>query len=253
MLIDWFTLAAQIVNFVILVWLLKKFLWGKLIQAIDDREKRVEARLAEAAQKDKDAAEHLEQIDARAAEQERQRGELLTQARREAAQLRLELTQQARDSVGRQETEWREDLEREKLEFLDEVRQRAGAEVLSVVRRALTELASADIQHCAAEVFLERLESSSPASLQELASAGTVQVLTAADLPPELRRRMDAALTARLGGHVRLEFVRSPQMSWGIELRGKGRSICWTPESYLESLDEGLRKALEVRPKVLVG
>lgn len=253
MLIDWFTLAAQIVNFMVLVWLLKRFLWGKLIQAIDDREKQIAARISEADQKDKDAVHHLEEINSRAAEQERQRAELLAQAQREAGQLRLELTQQARESVHRQETEWREDLEREKTAFLDEVRQRAGQEILSVVRRALIDLASADIQRSAAEVFLERLKTTDPAGLRELAAGGSIQVLSAADLPEETRRRIDAALAARLGEPVRLQFARNPQMSWGVELRSKGRSIAWTPESYLESLDDGLRKALEVRPKVLVG
>lgn len=253
MLIDWFTLCAQIVNFIVLVWLLKKFLWGKLIRTIDEREDRIASRLKEADQKNKGAEQQLAAIQARAVEQERERGEMIEQAQREAAQLRLELTQQARDSVHRQETEWREDLEREKMAFLDEVRQRAGVEILSVVRRALTELASADIQRCAVEVFLERLQSADQASLQELAAAGTIQVLSASDLPADLRQRIDTLLTARFGDHVRLEFARNPQMTWGIELRSKGRSIAWTPESYLESLDEGLRKALELRPKVLVG
>ena len=47
MLIDWFTVVAEIVNFLILVALLKRFLWGRLVQAIDEREKRISGRLAE--------------------------------------------------------------------------------------------------------------------------------------------------------------------------------------------------------------
>jgi F-type H+-transporting ATPase subunit b len=43
MLIDWFTVAAQIVNFLILVWLLKHFLYKPILDAIDAREKRIAA------------------------------------------------------------------------------------------------------------------------------------------------------------------------------------------------------------------
>ena len=47
MLIDWFTVGAQAVNFLILVWLLKRFLYEPVLAAIDAREKKIAAELAE--------------------------------------------------------------------------------------------------------------------------------------------------------------------------------------------------------------
>ena len=41
MLIDWFTVGAQVLNFLILVWLLKHFLYKPILNAIDAREKRI--------------------------------------------------------------------------------------------------------------------------------------------------------------------------------------------------------------------
>ena len=48
MLIDWFTAGAQALNFLILVWLLKRFLYRPILDAIDAREKRISADLADA-------------------------------------------------------------------------------------------------------------------------------------------------------------------------------------------------------------
>jgi F-type H+-transporting ATPase subunit b len=48
MLIDWFTVAAQVVNFLILVWLMKRFLYKPILHAIDEREKRIATELANA-------------------------------------------------------------------------------------------------------------------------------------------------------------------------------------------------------------
>jgi F-type H+-transporting ATPase subunit b len=48
MLIDWFTVGAQALNFLILVWLLKRFLYKPILHAIDEREKRIAAELADA-------------------------------------------------------------------------------------------------------------------------------------------------------------------------------------------------------------
>jgi F-type H+-transporting ATPase subunit b len=48
MLIDWFTVVAQVLNFLILVWLLKRFLYRPILNAIDVREKRIAAEVADA-------------------------------------------------------------------------------------------------------------------------------------------------------------------------------------------------------------
>ena len=43
MQVDWLTVAAQIVNFLILVWLLHKFLYGPIVRAMGDREAAIAA------------------------------------------------------------------------------------------------------------------------------------------------------------------------------------------------------------------
>ncbi len=48
MLIDWFTVGAQALNFLILVWLMKRFLYKPILNAIDAREKKIAAELADA-------------------------------------------------------------------------------------------------------------------------------------------------------------------------------------------------------------
>ena len=44
MLIDWFTVGAQIVNFLVLVWLLRRYLYRPVLAAIDAREQELAAR-----------------------------------------------------------------------------------------------------------------------------------------------------------------------------------------------------------------
>src|SRR5271156_4365009 len=101
--IDWFTVVAQAINFLILVWLLKRFLYKPILHAIDERERGIAARLAEAeatqaeAQQERDEFQHKnEAIDqARAAllkkaedEAEAERQRLLEIARKDADALR---------------------------------------------------------------------------------------------------------------------------------------------------------------------
>jgi len=41
MSIDWFTVAAQIINFMVLVWLLQKYLYKPVLNAVRKREQGV--------------------------------------------------------------------------------------------------------------------------------------------------------------------------------------------------------------------
>ena len=55
MLIDWFTVGAQALNFLVLVWVLKHFLYKPILDAIAAREKGIAAKLADADAKTKEA------------------------------------------------------------------------------------------------------------------------------------------------------------------------------------------------------
>jgi len=251
MLIDWFTVVAQIVNFLVLVALLKHFLFGRLVKAIDERKKKVESCLAEAEAKSREAERQVELAQAHALEQDRNRDERFAEAQRLAAAKRDELIQKAREEVHKLETKWREDLEREQGAFLDEIRRRAGKEILAVVRRVLGDLASSDVQHAAIEALLEKLHSFDLTTLYEL-TRNELTVLTPNELTEETQQRIRESLEARVGSPVQLCFSRAPEMSWGIELRGNGRRIGWNSETYVDALEENLRETLEYRVQTVV-
>ena len=65
MLIDSFTIIAQIINFLILVYLLKRFLFNRIIKIMDEREKQITDRMQdaktakEAAQKELDEQQRI--------------------------------------------------------------------------------------------------------------------------------------------------------------------------------------------------
>ena len=62
MKINWFTVAAQVLNFLVLVWLLKRFLYKPILKAIDDREKMIAAQIKDADDKEAVAAKEQEEF-----------------------------------------------------------------------------------------------------------------------------------------------------------------------------------------------
>src|SRR5476649_840233 len=84
MLIDWFTVGAQTLNFLILVWLLRRFLYQPILAAIDTRERSIATTLADADAKHASAQQERAEYEQKNAQIEQQRAELLRQASAEA-------------------------------------------------------------------------------------------------------------------------------------------------------------------------
>lgn len=83
-MIDWFTVVAQIINFLILVALLKYFLYGRIVAAMTQRQEEISARWEEARQQREAAAKELEAARDRNRQLDQQREALLANAPRRA-------------------------------------------------------------------------------------------------------------------------------------------------------------------------
>lgn len=249
MLIDWFTVAAQIVNFVVLVALMKRFLYGPLVKAIDAREEHIAAQLAEADRNNQQAGLKTEQVQREISELENRCAKMIAEARSEADRKKNEMVATARDSVRAQEQTWREDLRLEQSTFFSEVRRTAADEILAITRRVLADLAGTDIERSAVEVFLEKLRSFDVEALKKLLG-GPLTVVSATELPPELQHRIEETIGLCVGSPVPLRFERTPDLAWGIELRGDGQRIGWTPGGYLDALEEKLKSEIDQRAEL---
>src|SRR6202142_4326390 len=109
MLIDWFTVGAQALNFLILVWLMRHFLYKPILNAIDAREKLIAAELADAAAKKAEAQKDRDEFQHKNETFDQQRAALLNTATDEAKAEGQRLLAEARRaadalSAKRQET-----------------------------------------------------------------------------------------------------------------------------------------------------
>src|SRR5580704_9507873 len=94
--IDWFTVVAQAINFLILVCLLKRFLYKPILHAIDEREKGIAAQLAEAEAKKAEAQKEREDFQHRNEIFDQEHAALLKKATDEAKTERQRLLDEAR-------------------------------------------------------------------------------------------------------------------------------------------------------------
>jgi alternate F1F0 ATPase, F0 subunit B len=250
MQIDWFTFGAQIVNFLILIGLLKRFLYGPILGAMDAREERISSRLEEARAKREEAEAEAEKYRSMQGDLEEARQKEMAEAEREAEERRQELIREAREEVEHLEREWREALERERESFLRKLSERAVAETIAVARRALRDLADADLEAQAVEVFLERLRTLDEEQQGALAEAlrtgdGSAVVHSAFGLTDAHQAQVREQLDAEIGAVSDVSFESDAEVGFGVELRIGERKVAWSLNSYLDDLKARVRERLD--------
>ena len=250
MLINWFTVAAQIVNFLILVALLKHFLYGPIVAAMTAREGRIAAQLTEARQKRQEAEQEEASLRQQIREIAAQRQEMLTEAGRQAEAHKQELFSQARQEVGQIRQKWAVALRREQETFLQNLKQRLAQEVVAISRRALKELGNQELEQRLTEVFLDRLRLLPPEeqaaikeSVQE--TGGELLITTAFELSEETRQKIAAQVQEQFGQGLALRFATSGELLAGLELLTSSRKLAWSLGSFLDTLEEDLSQAFQ--------
>jgi F-type H+-transporting ATPase subunit b len=246
--IDGVTFIAQIINFLILVGLLRYFLYDPVVNAMDEREAKIAARLEEADEKQKTAEKEAKTYRQKRREIEAKRKELIDQAREEADKKRHDLIDEAREAVEQKRKKWRASIEHEKQTFINELRQRATHQIVEVARRALADLADADLEQRIINEFARRVQALGDEEkteiIQAVQDAGGVVIASAFELPDETRERLNEIVRAHIGEHTKLSFRSEPDLIGGVTLRTNGYEIGWSLRSYLHLLDERMIEAL---------
>jgi F-type H+-transporting ATPase subunit b len=254
MLIDWFTVGAQTLNFLILVWLMKRFLYKPILHAIDAREERIAAELADADAKRAEAQKERDEFHDKNEKFNQQRAALWSQATSEVQTERQRLLDAARQAAESLRAKRQDALQREQQSLNDEITRRAREEVFAITRKALTDLAGASLELQISNVFTHRLRELDGAAKEGLAKAlntlsDPVLLRSAFDLPPEQRATIQQTLNETFSADIPVRFETAPEVISGIELTANGRKVAWSIADYLVSLEKSVGELLQQLPQ----
>jgi F-type H+-transporting ATPase subunit b len=244
MLIDWFTVIAQVINFLILVYLLKRFLYKPVLKAIDDREKRIKGRLEEAEIQKKEAEEQHVKYDALTQELKSKEEALMEKATLEADAKKEELIRQAKDEYRNLRTSLKKSLDEERKSLDSEGRVEAQRQLFGIVRKVLTDLSDSTLEDQIVRVFVDKLKNLEEDKLKDirgLASTGEpVVIRTSFEIDEALKNDITSAVNKVAQQKQLPQFKVDPDSIGGIELTIGGYGISWTISEYLNSLESRL-------------
>jgi F-type H+-transporting ATPase subunit b len=247
--ISWFTIIAQAINFLILVWLLKRFLYKPILHAIDEREKGIAARLAEAEAKGTEAQKEREVYRLKNEAFDRDRAALVQKATDEANAERQRLLEQARKDADALRVQREQALRTEQRNLGKEIARRTRQEVFAISRKTLKDLAAANIEDQMSEVFVKRVRALSGPAKEQLAvalksSSAPARVSSAFDLPVSRRNAIKSAFKETFAVEPEFQFETVPELVSGIELSINGQKIAWSIADYLATLEQSVDSLL---------
>ena len=250
MQIDWLTVAAQAVNFLILVYLLRRFLYRPVMTAMARREERIAQQLQEARSREQEAGQEAQRYREKTAALERERDALLSAASKDVDIRRKAMLEEAREEVDATRATWQKEVERERHEFLGMFKHQAAAALARTARRVLADLADGELEQQLIRTFMKQLESLDHGVLAALRKsahkAAEIRVTTSFEADPDTRARIKRAIEHHLleGKETEIQFHRSEALICGIEVNTDGRKLGWTIDDYLQGLEQDLDQAL---------
>jgi F-type H+-transporting ATPase subunit b len=252
MLIDWFTVGAQALNFLVLVWLLKRFLYKPILDAIDAREKIIAAKLADASAKETEAGTQRDEFAQKNHDFDQQRDALLKQASTEAQTERQRLLEEARQTASALLLKRQDALRNEQRDLHEEIKRRTSEEVFEIARKTLNDLSGVTLQERMSEVFLKRLHAIDGGARTALVNAiktssSAIKVVSAFALPAETKMAIQNTLNGICESKFETVFEIKPGLINGIALNVNGQKLAWSVADYLDSLEKSIAQLFSVQ------
>jgi F-type H+-transporting ATPase subunit b len=248
-LIDWFTVIAQMINFLVLVALLRYFLFTPIVSAMRERREKIEGDMDNAKQREDEAGKMLEGYKQKSLELDRQREGIIRKAEEEARKRGDDYLRQVRADAASEQERLREALNLRKRDFGMRLRLMALHDAAGMARRTLGELSGASLEDGLVSVFIRQIESTDKARREQVAQAmrergNSPEIKSSFPLREDLRRKLDDAIRKQFSPQASVKYQPVPDMPLGIEMDVDGYKLRWGVDQYLGDLEEEISKAI---------
>jgi len=237
-LIDWFTVFAQVINFLVLIIILKHFLYGPIIKAMDKRERRIADQLQQAEQARLQAAAISRDLELEKETLLATRQDLFDKAQAEVFTWRDHALQEAHLEIEQQRQAWLENIKNEQESFKQQLKERLGHQVFRTAEKVLRQLADAGLEVKLTENFLQALENDPVVFFKDgLEELPSIEFRSGFKLNETLRNRIRKILLKYISATEDIHFAVQPDLGFGLQLLAGDRKVEWNMKRYLQEME----------------
>lgn len=156
--IDGRLLIAQIINFLVLLFILYKVLYKPVLKVLDERQKKIETSLKHAKQIEKNLFESQGEKEKILTEARNEAGKVIAESRETAEKLRNDLTNKAKEEVADILEQGKKQLESDKEVMFKELKNEVASMVTIATEKLLKERVNEAVDKNVIEKNLDNLE-----------------------------------------------------------------------------------------------
>lgn len=239
---NFLTYIFEIVNFFVLLWILKKLLYNPVISVLKERKEFIDGRIREAEEAEKKAEEIRREYERLSQELEERRREKLAEITREVEEEKEKLLKRMREELDAERKKFLESLEEERKQVLRELKEEAIRLSLSFSSRVLSQVADEHLHRKLLEIALETLKEMKEEGLsEELSRRRDVLIESAYPLSAEDLERIKELIRKTLGVDVDLRTAIRKDLIAGVRLHIASKLVDSSLEGQLQVLEERLR------------
>jgi F-type H+-transporting ATPase subunit b len=247
--IDLVTLIAQIINLVVLIWLMKRFLYQPILKMVSERQAFIDAEIKRAHQARQEALLQEAQYSKRVADFDAKRSEMMAEARKEVENFKQKLLAESKQAISYSRKNWQVELEQEKQSF------DAGLQA-SIVKNfklfasdALKDMAGVELTSLVLEKFKEKMQKMSKSAHKQMSENilknGKIVISTDSKLDTNTKSELKAFLTDLfdLQTSVKFDFKEDENLICGIQIQVGEHQTSWNLKNYLEAFEDNMDAA----------
>jgi F-type H+-transporting ATPase subunit b len=247
-LIDWFTVLAQIINFLILIYLLKRFLYGPIIKAMEKREKNMVAALDRAKNAEKEALQRSLDLEKEKESLMHSKERLLAEAKADVDAWRENTLKASKEEIEALRKSWMDRLNADQQDFLNALKRRIVEQIIRISDKVLKDLANENLDTQTIRVFLEKVSLKKDEFSQDDLTQ-TVSVQSGMPLSDDQAQGIRERFSQWFPTTSPLQFTVRPDLGMGIQIIAGDRKVAWNLAEYLEELEKEIMAGL-FTPKV---
>lgn len=253
MQINWFTVVAQVINFIILVWLLKRFLYKPILNAIEDREKKIASQLQNAEDQKADAIKEKDEFNQKNETFDLEKKELMDKAIAETKEERMKLMEEARNEADKLSLKLEDASKKEQENRNKEIAEKIQHEVFAITRKTLADLASVSLEEQSTNIFTRRLNELNEEEKKKFIEAfspgpNPILIRSAFDLSEKQKLEIEKSVKEIIGKEIQFQFKTMPELISGIELTTNEYKLSWSISEYLNSFEKSISEIKKEEP-----
>lgn len=243
--IDLFTFTAQVINLIILLFLLRKFLYIPVLKAVDERQKLISAELNSAKNARRRAELSAREYENKMQELETQKQTILLQAKEQAEKLSKQLQSDAKKQYQKSQKQWKERLLSEQDNFETALQKTVAEHFNRFAQKALQEMAGAEVNNLMLQQLKEKIKRTTLRERADFANAFSgkkIVIESAKTLSTESKKDLETFLHQQwnLPENLKFSYVTNPELISGLALQAQEQRIEWSLSGYLQDFRKNM-------------